>query len=156
METSSILLGILGGLGLPEILLIMLLIFLPVCLLPLIFYIITLQKALQRCALENQAMDPAQVWLLLIPVFNLAWQFVVVSNIAKSLEKEFRSRNLPIEPEPGKTVGLAFCILSVCSMIPFLGFLTAVAGLVCWIVYWIKIANFSSTLFLAQLQNEIP
>ena len=32
-----------------------------------IFYILSLQKALNRCAPENRAMEPGMVWLLLIP-----------------------------------------------------------------------------------------
>jgi hypothetical protein len=93
------------------------------------------------------------VWLLLIPGFNLVWQFIVVSNVAKSLGNEFRSRNIQREPEPGKSIGLAFCILSVCCIIPFLGFLTAIGALICWIMYWMKVANYSSELAFSEVRN---
>jgi len=117
-----------------------------ILLIPAIFFILTMQRALQRCAPENRTMTPASAWLLLIPLFNLVWDFILVSQMAASLEREFKQRNIPVEPFPGKNVGLAWCILTVCSIIPILGILTGIAALVCWILYWVKIAGFSATL----------
>ena len=154
MVNLSVLLGVFGGLGTSEILLISLLVLFPLSIIPMIFYLLTIQKALQRCSPPNRSMDPGQVWLLLIPVFNLVYQFIVVSNVATSLGNEFRSRNLQKEPEPGKSIGLAYCILSVCTIIPFLGFLTGIACLICWIIYWSKISNFSSDLFYALVKGS--
>lgn len=112
---------------------------------PTIFYILTLSKALKRCAPENQAMPPDNVWLLLIPLFSIVWQFIVVTNIAKSLAAEFRARDIHTdEVEPGKSIGLAYCILNCCAIIPLLGILAGIAGLICWILYWVKIDNYSS------------
>ncbi|MDO8301736.1 MAG: hypothetical protein Q7T18_00690 [Sedimentisphaerales bacterium] len=54
-----------------------------------IFFILTLQKALNRCSPENRAMQPGMIWLLLIPLFNIVWIFFVVLNMAKSLGAEF-------------------------------------------------------------------
>src|SRR5580658_6568217 len=111
---------------------------------PWIFYCLTLQKALNRCAPENRAMGPGLVWLLFIPLFNLVWHFFVVINMAKSLGAEFQKRGIPEEPQPGKTMGLVMCILSCCSLIPFLGTIVAVGFLICWIIYWVKIAGYSA------------
>jgi len=146
--------GILGGLGLPEILLVSMFFFLPLCILPMIFFLMTMQKALQRCSRHNRAMDPSQVWLMLIPVFNLVWQFIVVNNVATSLGNEFRSRNIQKEPEPGKSLGMAFCILSICSIIPILGVFTAIAALICWIMYWSKISGYSYELAELHAQDH--
>lgn len=38
------------------------------------------------------------------------------------------------------------CILVICGMIPLVNFLAGPAALVCWIVYWVKIAGFSAKL----------
>jgi hypothetical protein len=63
------------------------------------------------------------------------------------LRNEFTRRNVPnVEREPGKGVGLAMCILAAVSIIPVLGILTGIAGFVCWIVYWVKIAGYSALL----------
>jgi hypothetical protein len=115
-------------------------------LVPFIFFLLTLQKAFNRCSPESRAMQPGMVWLMLIPLFNLVWQFFVVLNLTKSLAAEFRKRGIAVEPEPGKTMGLVMCILFCCGIIPFLGILCSLAGLVFWIIYWVKIAGFSSKL----------
>ena len=115
-------------------------------LIPFIFYLLTLQKALTRCSPENRAMNPGMVWLMFIPLFGLVWQFLIVINVAKSLGAEFQKRGLAEEPQPGKTLGMVMCILWCCGIIPFLGILCSLGALVCWIMYWIKIAGFSAKL----------
>jgi sterol desaturase/sphingolipid hydroxylase (fatty acid hydroxylase superfamily) len=112
-------------------------------LVPTIIYLAALQKALQRCAPESRTMPPGQVWLMLIPLFNFVWGFIVVLRMASSLRNEFLRRQLPLaEPEPGKTLGIAMCILIATSWIP-VGIVTGFASLVCWILYWVKIAGYS-------------
>ena len=133
--------GILG-LGILFVMLIVLVI----ALIPLIFYILTLQKALNKCAPENRAMQPGMTWLLLIPCFSVIWHFFVVLNMAKSLGAEFQKRGITEEPEPGKVLGLVTCGLLVGACIPFLNYLCGPAGLVCWIIYWVKIAGYSKKL----------
>ena len=122
------------------------LIALAIALIPMIFYILTLQKALNKCAPENRAMQPGMIWLLLVPLVNLVWSFFVVLNMAKSLGAEFQKRSIAEEPEPGKKLGLIMCVLLCCGIIPFLGVLCSLGGLVCWIMYWLKIAGFSKKL----------
>jgi hypothetical protein len=111
-----------------------------------VLFIMTLQKALGRCAPINRTMSPGMVWLLLIPGFNLVWIFFVVLKLAKTLEQEFRGRGIPCEPEPGKTIGLIMCICVPCTFIPYVGILTGLASFVLWIVYWVKIASLSKKL----------
>jgi hypothetical protein len=133
------------GIGLAGMMTI-LLIALAITLLPLIFYNLTLQKAFKRCAPESRAMEPGLVWLLLIPMFNAVWHFFVVLNMAKSLGAEFQRRGIAAEPAPGKNLGLAMCILGCCCLIPLVNFLACLPYLICWIVYWVKIAGFSGRL----------
>ena len=117
-------------------------IFLGIFLLPLIFYLITLQKTLSEIRPENRLMPPANVWLSLIPIFGLAWQFVIVSNLTASLKAEFNSRGVKYNPENlGYGIGIAYSVLFCTSIIPFLGIGASIAGLVCWIIYWVKISN---------------
>jgi len=40
------------------------------------------------------------------------------------------------------------CILAACGVIPFLGILTGLAGFICWIMYWMKIHDYSEKLVL--------
>jgi len=143
-------------LGYTEIMLIVLVV-LGICLIPTIFYLITLQNTLNQVKPENQKMQPGLVWLILIPLFGIVWQFIVVNNIADSLKAEFQQRNINVgEDRPGSGIGMAYCILMVCSIIPFVGFLTSIAGFICWIMYWVKISDFKSKLQTAQSQPAQP
>ena len=112
-----------------------------------IFYILTLYRALNKCSASSRTIEPGLVWLLLIPLFNLVWHFFVVLGLAKSLGNEFRARNAPnIDLEMGKSIGIAMCVCRVCVFIPILGILALLAYLVLWIIYWVKIAEFSRRL----------
>jgi len=122
------------------------LVFLVLLLIPAILYALSLQKALNRCSPESRAMNPGLVWLLFIPLFNLVWHFLVVINVAKSLDAEFKKRGVAEEPMPGKTIGMVMCILACCGIIPLIGPLFSLGSLVCWIIYWVKIAGFSKKL----------
>jgi hypothetical protein len=122
------------------------LIIIAIMLVPFVFYCLTLQKALNRCSPENRAMNPAMVWLMFIPLFNMVWHFFIVLNMAKSLGAEFQKRGIAEDPKPGQSIGMIMCILVCCGIIPILGILASLAGLVCWIIYWVKIAGYSGKL----------
>ena len=74
---------------------------------------------------------------MLIPLFGLAWHFFVVLNMAKSLGCEFQKRSIAEDPNPGQTLGLVTCITAL---------ICGPAYLVCWIIYWVKIAGYSAKL----------
>jgi hypothetical protein len=63
-----------GPLGFPEItvLVVVALVALHVSCLP------TLERFLQKCAPESRALSPRSVWLMLIPLFNGVWHFILV------------------------------------------------------------------------------
>jgi hypothetical protein len=71
----------------------------------------------------------------------------VVLAISKSLANEFARRGIPsADPPPGQAVGLAMSICGCCIVIPLLGFVAVWAFLVFWIIYWVKIADYSRRL----------
>jgi hypothetical protein len=116
-------------------------------LLPAIFYILTLQGTLNKCAPISRTLDPGMVWLYIVPLVNLVFHFFIVIGMAKSLRNEFNRRGLPVaEAQPGYSIGIAMCICACCSIIPLLGLLAAIAHLVLWIMYWVKIAEYSRML----------
>ena len=116
-------------------------------LIALVLFLLALQQMLKKCAPDSRTMEPGKVWLMLIPGFGLVWQFIVVMNIEKSLGSEFARLGIPSsEPTPGQAIGLAVCVCNCCIFIPFLGGLAAIVGLVLWIIYWIRIANYSRLL----------
>jgi hypothetical protein len=116
-------------------------------LIPLILYLLALQNALKKCAPSSRTMAPGKVWLTLVPVLGMVWQFIVVLDVAKSLENEFERFGIPCpEATPGQTIGLAMCVCNCCTVIPLLGRLAGLASLALWIAHWIKIASYSRLL----------
>ena len=123
--------------------------------LPLIFFIITLQNALLAVSPHNRKMPAGNVWLLLIPVFNIVWLFLVVGNIADSYRSEFMERNIPSdEARPSYNIGLATAVLQCCCIIPVLNILAGFGFLVCWIIYWVKVAGLKNQLEYAKSANS--
>jgi hypothetical protein len=105
-----------------------------------ILFLISLQKALDAVSPDSRQMPSGQVWLLLIPLFNLGWLFYVVAKIGDSFRNEYARLDLPSREErPSYGIGLAYAVLSVCSILPLIGGLAGLAGFVCWIIYWVKV-----------------
>ncbi len=130
----------------------MMIIYLPaimiaVAIIPFIFFIITLSNTMKRISIENQKMPPGNMWLLLIPFFSLIWNFIVVNKMADSLQAEFAKRNITVSEErPGYNIGLTMAICFCASIIPAVGILARLEGLITWIMYWVKIAQYKSML----------
>ncbi len=132
-------------------------IFCVIFLIPAIFYLLTLQRALAKCSPASRTMEPGIVWLCLIPFFNLIWNFFVVMALGNSLRTEYARRGIPIpEPLPGQPIGLAMSICLCCGIIPVLGLLASLAAMVLWIIYWIKISNYSAVLDYSQPAMMAP
>jgi hypothetical protein len=124
---------------------------------PAIFYILTLTHALNKCSPMSRTIEPGMLWLLLVPLVNLVWHFFVVLGMSKSLNNEFRLRNMPVaDPTPGQSIGIPMCICGACTIIPGLGVVAWLARLVLWIVYWAKIAEFSHILDQTSTANATP
>ncbi len=125
----------------------LILIIVVIALLPQIFYLLTLQNTLAKVSLTNRTMEPGQVWLSLIPLFGLVWQFIIVTRMADSLRAEFNERGITVQEEkPGYSLGIAYCVLYCCTIIPILGGLASLGGLVVWIIYWVKINEYKNLL----------
>lgn len=126
--------------------------------LPVIFFLIVQQNTLKAVSPENRKMRPAQVWLQLIPFFGIVWQFIVVVRISDSIRNELLSRaredsvlgvseeqlNSTVSRRPTHDIGISFCALFICSLVPFIGAIAAMGGLVCWIIYWGQLARYKA------------
>jgi len=124
---------------------------------PVIFFLLTLQHALSKCAAASRTMEPGMVWLFLIPLLGLIWSFFVVMGLGKSLANEYARRGIPSEePAPGQPIGIAMSVCNCCCWVPILGALAGIAGLVLWVVYWVKIAEFSRKLDQPQFAMPAP
>jgi hypothetical protein len=135
---------------------------------PMIFFLIAQQNTLKSIKPQNRRMEPGEVWLQLIPVFNLIWQFIVVGKISDSIRNEINDRNLnsflgiadpvfanDLTRRPTYDIGLTFCILSLCGCIPLLGGIASIAGIVCWIIYWTQLVSYKNKFLNNPLSNQV-
>lgn len=132
---------------------------------PAILFFLAQQKTLYVISPENRAMSPESVWLQLIPFFGIVWQFLVVVRIAQSIYKEMESKIVnsilddsqvqikETEESPTFTVGIAYCIFTTLgvsigyytinspSYLGLIGSLFFLIGMVCWIIYWVRLVK---------------
>lgn len=123
-------------------------------LIPKIFYLITLQSTFDTISLKNRRMSSGNVWLLLIPIFGTIWHFIVVNKMADSIKAETDEMNIKIfESRPAYNIGLSMCILDCLFVIPIVKILSIIAGLICWILYWVKINYYKNILLRARINS---
>lgn len=129
--------------------------FLLLFLVPVAFYLLTLQRTLQIIIPENRRMPPWQVWLLLVPFFNLIWQFVVVNKMSHSIRRECERLNIQTNQEkPTFDLGNILSLLFIVGFMPKIGFFFALCGIVCWIIYWVQIAKYQRV-FIENKNNDL-
>lgn len=118
------------------------------------FFCRSMSKALNQCAERNRLMQPGLVWLAMIPCVHFVWGFFVAIQVPGSLQQEFQDRGDDDRSDYGKTLGIVAMITHVVGWL--LGFIPLVGGcvggvlgitaLVCFIMFWVKIAGYSGRL----------
>jgi hypothetical protein len=121
-------------------------IFIAIALTVHILYLLSLSKCFSRIAPRNRRMEPGMVWLNLVPCLNIVWIFITTTRLADSLRDEFADRGLRGDGDFGRSLGITYPILNLLGAIPYIGMLFGIGGLICWIVYWVKIAGYSRQL----------
>jgi hypothetical protein len=147
--------------GAAGMLCLVLLVFLVVFLGVYIAYLMTLSKALSRVSQHNRLMEPGLVWLLLVPCVNIIWQFFVAIRLPDSLRNEFRERGRDDGSDYGKSIALTNAILGLVGggisnvmnnakgmekVGLGISLVLGLVNLVLFIVFWVKIANYSNQL----------
>jgi hypothetical protein len=132
---------------------------------PAILFFLAQQRILQVISPENREMFPGSVWLQLIPAFGLVWQFIVVVRISHSVSKELASKigesildNSQVQIKGTNesstyTIGITYCIFTTIGVIvnysmmhstsylKLFGSFFFLTGMVCWIIYWVRLVN---------------
>ncbi len=95
-----------------------------VCLSVVVLFLVTLHRMLAKCRPENRTIEPGMVWLNLIPLFFLVWQFITVVRVSQTLQNEFYDRGWDRGGDDyGKSLGVTTCGLYMAGMIPYCGML---------------------------------
>lgn len=107
------------------------------------YYLSDLRNLLKEVADQNRKVPPNNVFLMLIPVVNWAYGFIMYPNISKSVEAEFEARKLEPLGETFKNLSMAMPILVISNIAlrqinGTLGVLVTFAWIVVWIIYWLK------------------
>ncbi len=95
-----------------------------------------------RVPVEHQKISPPAIWLLLIPLFGLVWNFFVFQRIPESYKSYFDSVGDTSVGDCGKAVGLWFAICAACSIVPCLNYIAGPASLVLLIIFLVKVFGF--------------
>lgn len=74
-----------------------------------------------------------------IPFFNLYWCYVAYVGLAKDMNTYLTERNIPAPPV-SEGLALAYFILMLCSMVPYLGLLCSLANIVILIMLYRQFA----------------
>ena len=80
-----------------------------------ILYLSSLSKALAACGPARRTLEPALVWLNLIPFFHLFWKFWTSAQVGTSLRHEFDARGMRTGYTFGRAMG---------AMVPLVALLT--------------------------------
>ncbi len=102
-----------------------------------IFFLLSLSKCLKEISPRNRRMEPGQVWLNLIPCFNLVWMILTILRIADSLRDEYEDRGLRGDGDFGRTMGIVYYVSQ---------FVCGIVALIFFILYWMKIAGYTKEL----------
>jgi len=105
----------------------------------ILFLLLTLvARVVRKIPAEHRKISPWHVYLLLIPIFNLAWNFFVYPRIAKSFQSAFHYRGDYSNGDHGETLSFVYCILVIGIFIPVFGQFMWLAAFVVWIIMLIQ------------------
>jgi hypothetical protein len=93
----------------------------------------------QQVPAEHQKMAPGLVFLLLIPFFNIIWNFIVFLRIPESFQSYFASQGRTDVGDCGRQIGLWYAICGVAAIVPCVNYVAGPAALVLFIIFLVKI-----------------
>lgn len=119
-----------------------------------VLYLLTLQNVMKAVTPENQLVPPTNVWLMLIPLFNLIYPFILYPKIADSIKQDLAARGVDDSSDCGRSLGITMPILGLVGMVPVIGGLAGLANLIIWIIFWSKMSTYKTTLLNAPKAGE--
>ena len=107
------------------------------------------KKTLLSIKKENRCVTPDQSWLLLIPFFNIYWNFIYMRRMVDSLNNEFYDRKVAVEENPTEKNGYFFAGTFLVYNFPlpmFVSFVIFFISIVALIVYVAKLNEYKKLL----------
>ncbi|MEZ6188655.1 MAG: hypothetical protein R3F62_27080 [Planctomycetota bacterium] len=100
-------------------------------------------SCLQRIPERYREQSPGMVWLLLIPCFNLIWNFFVYPKVAASFQNYFNDQESVQGDigDCGASLAQYYCIAFICQIVPLVNYLAGPASLVLLILTLVKFSS---------------
>jgi hypothetical protein len=111
-----------------------------------VYYYKTFIDAMTYVRPQNRVTGTGNILFMWIPLFSLVYGFIIYPKICESIKNEYRSLGLAPDGDFGKSLAITMCALSFGAFIPFINFLTPIAILVVWIIFWVKINGYKEIL----------
>lgn len=122
-----------------------------------LLFLSTMAGTVGRVRRENRRIEPAQVWLNLLPFFNLVWLPITVDRVAASIRAECEERGLD-DPGEGFTRPVGLTWLSLAAFLLPGAWMSDSFGTACfvlavflmalgfWVGYWAQLASYARRL----------
>jgi hypothetical protein len=131
--------------------------FLVVGLTVFLLFLSTVARTASRVRRDNRRIEPPQVWLNMLPVFNIIWMPITVDRLAASIKAECEERGLDEPGEGyGRMTGLTWLTLSAFTLpslavsrgfdSPCCSLMFVLLGVVFWVSYWAQLAGYARKL----------
>lgn len=98
---------------------------------------------------ENRMMSPGQAFLIVLPLFNIYWNFMVVKHLKDSLNNEFFDRQVAVDENPTQREGSIFAWSYLVRNFPLPGFILYAAlfsNIIGFVMYWRKVVEYKKIL----------
>jgi hypothetical protein len=89
----------------------------------------------------DRKLAPASAFLLLVPLLNFVWLFIVVMKLSEGYQQYFAARPRTDVGDCGYRLGLGWAIAAVCVMVPIANVFAGLASLVLMILYLVKLSQ---------------
>lgn len=112
-----------------------------------IFYCYMLNNILNRVPRENQQYPQWFIWLCLIPLLGVVFEWIMLPfGIPNAFKKMFATNQEAINAANSlfklAIAQLVFTMLGIFFIIKPINQLSAILGIVFWIIYWVQIVQF--------------
>ena len=105
-------------------------------------------RANEALAAQHRKAESWQAFLLLIPLFNLVWNFILLARVSGGFLSYFQSKNDASVGDCGAAIGLWYSIAVICAVIPFVNCIAGPAAIVLLIIYLVKISGLRTRVLL--------
>ena len=103
-----------------------------------------------------RTMEPAMVFLLLIPCFGIVWLFFIVIKIPESFRNYFWATGNHRYGDCGAALGMWYAVLTVVTAIPYLGILAMIPAMICQILFLMKIIEMKKAIEADVASGKAP